>query len=199
LRPIGQGATFSTASHQAYLMSQAVGDLFSGGIVVMEDKTEAALIIGGTGMLQEATRWLVARSRKTVLIARRASGFETNNSGVRPIDADWNDPTFSAKVRSAIEDTGVITHALLWIHDPEPVLRWLPPLLPHARVVVVLGSMDGRPKLIGSAANVATVRLGSGRTACGRRWLTSAEIGAGAVAALETGKSNIVGEPAVVG
>ena len=165
----------------------------------MEDKAEAALIIGGTGMLQEATRWLIARSRKTLLIARRASGFETNNSGVRPIDADWNDPTFSAKVRSAIEETGVITHALLWIHDPDPVLSWLLPLLPHARVVVVLGSMDGLPKLIGPAANVATVRLGSVPTACGRRWLTNAEIGAGLAAALETGKSNIAGALAGVG
>jgi hypothetical protein len=165
--------------------------------VVTEDKAEAALIIGGTGMLQEATRWLIARSPKTVLVARRASRFETNNSSVNAIDADWNDPTFSGKVRSAIEDTGTITDALLWIHDPEPVLTWLLPLLPHARVVVVLGSMDGRPKLIKSAANVVTVRLGSVPTASGRRWLTNAEIGAGAIGALQTGQSNIVGKLAV--
>jgi hypothetical protein len=57
--------------------------------------------------------------------------------------------------------------------------------------------MDGRPKLIEPAANVVTVRLGSVPTASGRRWLTNPEIGAGAVVALETGQSNIVGELAV--
>lgn len=81
----------------------------------------------------------------------------------------------------AIEDTGPITNALLWFHDPAPALTWLLALLPYARLVVVLGSMDGRPKLIESAANVVKMRLGSVPTASGRRWLTNAEIGAGAV------------------
>ncbi|MBP1848319.1 hypothetical protein J2046_006610 [Rhizobium petrolearium] len=159
----------------------------------MDDTVETALIIGGTGMLRGATLWLIARSRKTVLVSRRAGQFRANGI-VHAIDADWNDPRFSAKVRAAIEDGSEIANALLWIHDPEPVLAWLMPLLSKARVVLVLGSMDGSPELIESAGNVATVRLGGMPTASGRRWLTNAEISAGAIEALQTGKSGIVGE-----
>jgi hypothetical protein len=161
-------------------------------------KVKTTLVIGGTGMLQDATQWLIERSRKTLLVSRKASRFEANNANVIAIDADWNDSSFLPKVRSGIEKAGSISDALFWIHDPEPVLTWLLPLLPGARVVVVLGSMDVRPKLIEAAANVATVRLGSIATADGRRWLTNAEISAGVIEALLSGKSNIVGELAAI-
>lgn len=160
----------------------------------MEDKAEAALVIGGTGMLQEATRWLIARSLKTVIVSRRASRFETSSANIVAIDADWNHSSFPAKVRPSIADAEPIANALLWLHDPEPILTWLLPLLAGSRVVVALGSADGRPKLVEAAANVATVRLGSMPTAEGRRWLTNAEISAGAIAALQSGKSSIIGE-----
>ena len=154
----------------------------------------AALVIGGTGMLQAATRWLIERSSLTIIVARRASGFAGQGAKILPVAADWSSPGFAGPVGAAIAAAGPIDTALLWLHEPAPILPWLLPLIDGARIVLVLGSMDGCPTLPGTAGALTTVRLGSMTAAGGRRWLTHAEISAGAIAALQDGRSRIVGE-----
>ena len=144
-------------------------------------------------MLAGATRWLAARSEKTILVARRASSF-TAMPGVVAIDADWHSPSFAQEIEAALNQSAPVEAALLWPHEPDPVLPWLMPELPSARVVLVLGSMDGRPEIPDGETQIATVRLGSMRTAHGHRWLTHDEISAAAIASLEDGRSRIVGD-----
>ncbi len=159
---------------------------------------KASLVVGGTGMLTLATRWLLVRSETTVVVARRASSFG-RGSGLISIDADWTSPSFSSVVGAALEHSPPLDAALVWLHDPALHLPGLLPWLSGARVVLVLGSMDGHPEVPAGASQIATLRLGSIPTARGRRWLTHEEISAGAIASLEDGHSRIVGELTATG
>jgi hypothetical protein len=146
-------------------------------------------------MLAGATRWLADRSETTLLIARRASRFAPGDRRFVPLDADWTAAGFQADLEGALRAARPIDQALLWLHEPEPILPWLLPLLPEARVVLVLGSLDGQPEIPGAAAKLVTVRLGSKPTATGgRRWLTDEEISEGAILALESDEAQVVGE-----
>lgn len=153
-----------------------------------------SLVLGGTGMLAEATQWLAARSEQTLLVARGARRFAGHSDNIMGIDADWTGPGYAEAIRAAIRSSGPVEAALLWLHEPGPILPWLLPELPAARVVLVLGSLDGRPEIPAGTMGVATVRLGSVRTPQGRRWLTHDEISGAAIAALEDGESRVVGE-----
>jgi len=158
----------------------------------------ASLVIGGTGMLTEATKWLAARSDQTLLVARRASSFAVPGDDIVRLDADWRSPSFERVVAEAVGRTPPIGAALLWLHEPDAILRWLLPIIPSARVVLVLGSVDGRPEVPDTAVKIATVRLGSVQTPSGRRWLTHDEISAGAVSSVEDGESRTVGDLAAI-
>lgn len=160
--------------------------------MTMEIRT--SLVIGGTGMLKIATQWLASHSANTVLVARHASSFVPLQPGVVPINADWNDPSFTKILTAALDIVPPIDRALLWLHEPAPVLLWLLPLLRFTRVVLVLGSTDGQPEIPKDVNHIATVRLGSMPTTHGRRWLTHNEISVAAVEALKDGNSRIVGE-----
>jgi hypothetical protein len=152
-----------------------------------------SLIIGGTGMLAQATRWLADRSAAVLLAARHASRFAPADSRFVPLDTDWTGPAFRDDLTGALSAAPPVDRALLWLHQPEPILAWLLPLLPRARIVLVLGSLDGRPQA--PSVPLITVRLGSQPTADGgRRWLTDPEISQGAIAAFTSGRSQIVGE-----
>jgi hypothetical protein len=161
----------------------------------MGEAATTALVIGGTGMLAQATCWLAARSALTLLVARGASRFAAGGGRVAALDADWSGPRFRADVENALGTAPPIDRALVWLHEPEPILEWLLPLLPDARVVLVLGLSHGQPALPRSDARIATVRLGSMPAGHGRRWLSHEEISAGAIAALQDGMSRTVGAP----
>jgi hypothetical protein len=153
-----------------------------------------SFVIGGTGMLSGAARWLIEASERTLLVARRASAFLPNCASVTALDLDWSGPNFEREVVGALGRWGAVETALLWLHEPVPTLNWLLPELGAARVVLVLGSLDGRPKVPAGWDRLTTVRLGSVETPHGRRWLTHDEISAGAIASLEDGGSRTVGE-----
>lgn len=158
-------------------------------------KSGSSLAIGGTGMLARATRWLGDRSTTTLLAARRASRFAPGDHRFVPLDLDWSSPHFRRDLEQAMKAAAPIERALLWLHEPGPVLAWLLPLLPDAHVVLVLGSLDGRPEVPEAAARLITVRLGSKATTNGsRRWLTDEEISEGAILALDSGQALTVGE-----
>lgn len=165
----------------------------------MGDEAIASLVIGGTGMLAEATRWLARRYPPTLLVSRHASRFDPMAGAVVPLELDWSQPGFVQSIESRLRAMPPLAKALIWIHRPQAHLAELAPLLPQpGGAVLVLGSRSGRPGAIGVPAGVATVRLGSVPTSDGRRWLTHAEISAAAIAALEDGRSRVVGELAPV-
>jgi hypothetical protein len=154
----------------------------------------ASLVIGGTGMLAGATRWIANGSAATLLVARRASRFAPQDRRLVAIDADWCDAAFRPRVQQGLASAPPIDRALLWLHEPAAILPWLLPFIPLARTVIVLGSMDGRSELPEGAAERFTVRLGSRAAANGRRWLTHAEISDAAVRAFRDGRSQVVGD-----
>jgi len=132
----------------------------------------ASLVIGGSGMLADATRWLARHHPPTLLVARQASLFAAGETRILPLDLDWTQGGFADSIGEALEALPALTKALVWVHDPV-----------H-RLPAVMADMRG----------AATVRLGSIATPSGRRWLTHPEICAGAIAALEDGRSRVIGE-----
>jgi hypothetical protein len=144
-------------------------------------------------MLAEATYWLAERSPRTLVVSRRASSFVAGTP-MLPCDADWDGPDFLTELAAAVADLGAIGQALLWLHDGARLLPQLVPLLGARRTVLVLGSMDGRPGIPDGVRHLVTLQLGSMPSATGRRWLTDAEICAGAIAACADGQSRNVGD-----
>ena len=160
----------------------------------MDRMSGNALVIGGTGMLAEATDWVVRHSARTLLISRRASAAAKLMQKAEALDINWGDRSFESQVRQALHPLRPLSRVLLWLHDPNPILPWITPLLSPARVVLILGSMSGKPPIPASTWPHAIVQLGSMATAGGRRWLTHSEISEAAIAALRDGQSRVVGE-----
>lgn len=170
-----------------------------------------ALIVGGTGMLRQASAFVAARARRVTLVARGAvrAAAELGLGHDSALPLDWrHSDAFGSALRQRSAALGPIDLALLWLHDDgqhalEALLRDLSraPVL----VVHVLGSADADPGA-GNAAirslairhgpiSYVTVVLGSKPgVGGGRRWLTDAEISAGAIAAISTGRDVRVGD-----
>ena len=151
------------------------------------------LSIGGTGMLARATDWLASACATTLVVSRHASRFASGNPAMVALDVDWSQSDFPAVIEARLGLMPPVSHALLWLHQLDDHLPALVETLRGARIVLVLGSMDGQPKLP-DASGVATVRLGSMADGRGRRWLTNDEISAGAIEALKDGAARIVGD-----
>ncbi len=170
-----------------------------------------ALIVGGTGMLRQASVFVAARARRVTLVARGAvqAAAELGLGQESALPLDWrHEDSFRGALRQRAATLGAIDLALLWLHDDgQQSLEVLLCDLTQAPALVVhvLGSTDADPAA-GSAAtrslamrhgvlSYVTVVLGSkpGRDG-GRRWLTDAEISAGAIAAISTGRDVTVGD-----
>ena len=148
----------------------------------------ASLSIGGTGMLAKASRWLAAHSTQCLIVSRQAQAFAAGVASSRALEADWQAPDFRRQVERHLMP---VEAALLWLHEPGPVLAWLLPRLAGARIVLVLGSAQPVPP----GAGVTIVRLGHIGTKDAWRWLTHDEISDGAIAALGDGVSRTIGTP----
>jgi hypothetical protein len=169
---------------------------------------QTCLAVGATGMLDGALDWIAARSARTVAIARHAKAALARRARPRtePLDADWRDTrTFIAAIDSRL-DGGGVDLALLWIHSTgaaslEALLDRLAPR--EGLIVHVLSSAAGDPAAYRSAmrgrtgaarVSYVTVKLGRVADGGGWRWLADAEISAGAIQAIETGRDVVVGE-----
>jgi hypothetical protein len=171
---------------------------------------EHALIVGGTGMLANATRFVRTRSEHVTLVSRRANKAAAA-LGVLPSEAcslDWRDTAnFAAELLPRIASLPPDL-SLLWIHgNGHRALLWLLGQLTTCPVLIVhvLGSASGDPRTNDPEINVilnnaprmqyVTVMLGSKSLPDGgRRWLTDEEISLGAVEAIQTTRNVVVGE-----
>jgi hypothetical protein len=104
-----------------------------------------ALIVGGTGMLANATRFIRARSERVTLVARSATAAAAA-LGISPADAcplDWGNTGALAAALSPRMSAVPPDLALLWIHGSgHRTLLWLLDQLNMRTVLIVhvLGS-----------------------------------------------------------
>jgi len=164
-----------------------------------------ALVVGGTGMLAEATRFVRAHSDRMTLMARTSRGAELSPD--RLCLVDWGDEAAVAEALGPSIAAMPPDLALLWIHDGgRRALLWLlRRLAPGPGLVVhVLGSSAGDPRgrdeeveaIVAAAPRLryVTVVLGSRALPDGRRrWLTHPEISGGAIEAIERRHDVVVG------
>jgi hypothetical protein len=177
-------------------------------LATVPQQFEHAVVVGGTGMLADATRFIRACSRRMTLVARRAEAAGLTLLPDEACSVDWrNEAAFSAELLPRIAAIPPDL-ALIWIHSSgHRALIWLlQQLLTRPMLIVhVLGSSSGDPRGGNDAINAIVSRapwthyvpvvLGSKALPDGRRrWLTNLEISAGAIEAIQNGHDVVVGE-----
>lgn len=146
-----------------------------------------ALVVGGTGMLADATRWLARQGWDITLMARRPDALAADLNAT-PVAFDWDAPDGVRGLQPGYD------LALLWLHDTAvPLARQFEDLLrPEGRVVRVHGSLSADPEV--RAAREPDPRPGLARQTVilgwhpgpdgGRTWLSHREISTGTAFAL---------------
>ncbi len=151
----------------------------------------AVLVVGGTGMLADATRALAPLADSLTLMARNPDALASELSATG-ITMDWSAPDASAQLSAlaAKFDT-----ALVWIHDDAaPLSRAIEDALrPGGRLIRVMGSQAMDPAVRDARApnprgdiSRQLVILGWHHDVAapeGQRWLSHSEICAGVLAA----------------
>ncbi|WP_417587278.1 hypothetical protein [Pararhodobacter oceanensis] len=152
----------------------------------------SVLVVGGTGMLRDATCAIAKRASALTLIARRPEALATELSATA-IALDLTAPEAAEKIAQI---NGGFDTAVIWQHDDTAALsRPLEDLLrPKGRLIRVMGSMAMDPEVRATRApdprpdiTRQLVILGWHPDAAapdGQRWLSHAEINAGVLAAL---------------
>ncbi|WP_374712284.1 short-chain dehydrogenase [Symbiobacterium terraclitae] len=163
-----------------------------------------ALVVGGTGMLREATLALTRSFTTVSVVARRADTLP----GINPLSVDYRDSAaLAAALRRAVEQHGAIQLAICWIHSTAPAA--LPTVAAElgrsgepCRLFHVRGSAAAdptrlpRPALEEIPPNVSyrQVILGFQIEGDRSRWLTHAEISQGVLKAVqEDAEYHVVG------
>jgi hypothetical protein len=167
-----------------------------------------ALVVGGTGMLEKASRYLSDHASSLTLVSRNGDGARTRLGlpRINYISADWiGATTFLGKMRPVF-DSYPIDLILLWMHRSGNDARV--GLLEMARgsncrIVDVLGSGTGdvlskvsqrRFAAHQAGCRYTAVLLGSVKdTGESVRWLTHDEISMGVIQAIETKNDVMVG------
>lgn len=169
---------------------------------------ERSLLVGTTGMLAHAARWVIDRSQKSFLVARHASavGELVSSTAVFPLDLDYRDTSVFMR---GLEQSGALAGtdlAVLWIHDSgaeaaralDEVLAGNSGLIVTVRGSQRLSKLAGAPaherRTTGGAVRRVTVTLGSKPQGGGRRWLTWDEMSNGVIDAICAGEDRIVGD-----
>lgn len=158
-----------------------------------------SLIIGGTGMLEKATRTLMDQSEHTTLVARHASGFSQH---VDAIDADYTNAGHFIETLSAhFFHTPPVDLAVIWMHRTgNEALQKLLPLLNAGPVSVIhlLGSAQGDPRqdnpltpVLSDLPHITYISVALGRM--GSRWLTHEEISDGTLEAIAHKRATVIG------
>lgn len=166
-----------------------------------------ALVVGGTGMLREATLGLVRQGYVVSVVARRQARLDALvqaaaglPGAIHPIALDYRETgTLTARLAEARDRHGPFELAVIWIHSTAPaaplaVARLVGTPDRPGRYFHVLGSATAdpsRPDPDRQAAFAALpniryreVILGFVREGGRSRWLTNEEISAGVLAAV---------------
>lgn len=165
------------------------------------------LVIGGTGMLREATIALAQRSQLLTAVSHSRNALRELGQALsgspcerRLLSLDWHQGAdFVAALKRHAETAGAPSLAIAWLHDPAlgPVIANAVSL-PGARCAFfqVLGSDAADPARAPDTLHATLaprgdldyhqVILGFVKAESGSRWLTNSEISAGVIEAVES-------------
>lgn len=165
-----------------------------------------ALVVGGTGMLAEATLRLATAHRQVSVLARgkaRLEALARRSGSIRQIACDYRDDReLSLAISDAIRLAGPVELAVCWIHEIAPralgiVAREIAGRdRPACRLFHVVGSAHADPTARAAAYPDPSVEapgityrqivLGFVLEGAGSRWLSDREISAGVSRAIES-------------
>ncbi|RAZ81403.1 short-chain dehydrogenase [Planococcus halotolerans] len=165
-----------------------------------------ALVIGGTGMLAQASVWLSQNGYCVSVIGRNPEKMqqliEKNPEGIIPVPVDYKDTEKLAEQLSHIQQkNGPIHLVLAWVHSDGPdVIPCLIDSLPRNsewKLIHVNGSSSNLEEIkarVPVPANVHyhQIQLGFKLENDTSRWLTHDEISAGVIEAMREEKSQYV-------
>ena len=167
------------------------------------------LAIGGTGMLLEAVYWLAEQGHEVTVVGRnehKLRRLTDRHASLHPVLADYYDlDQFVSVLKDAVAQRGHFTRVIAWIHDrqetiiqrlyseffSDPTHRW--------ELFHVLGSgsnLEEIEKKLNPPQNCKyhQIKLGFVIEGDHSRWLTHAEISAGAIDSMKSGRDvTIVG------
>jgi hypothetical protein len=174
----------------------------------MSTDSTHALIIGGTGMLQAASRQIVAGARHATLVARGIAALEqTRGEGSASLVAlDYHRTTdLVDRLRTARDEHGPFDLVVLWLHFSaaasfEAVIDLLGEQAQPCRVFDVRGSASADPSrgdderytTADVAVDYRRVILGFVRDDEHSRWLTHTEISQGVLDAISADQTEYV-------
>lgn len=169
------------------------------------------LIVGGTGMLREASQSLSTQARRITSVAHTHQSLATLDAGLparhgvhHMLALDWSSPDdFIQKIVEHIKRTEQPDLVLAWTHSETLAIRLATALgNGHVEFFHVVGSSRTNPAQIAEQANSAVgslagltyfqVILGAKRHGSSFRWLTNNEISAGVLAAIQERQSRFV-------
>ncbi|WP_027963695.1 short-chain dehydrogenase [Halalkalibacillus halophilus] len=167
------------------------------------------LIIGGSGMLKEASRWLTTRAEHTSIIGRKRKKLEKVLNGdvqaeaATLISVDYRDSEeLKRHIQQAINEHGPIDVVVAWIHSSAPdALEVVDGVVSKSvstyELYHIKGSTKQIPKekpKISEQAVYHQIILGFILENEDSRWLNHIEISKGVISAIETKqKVTIVG------
>ncbi|RLQ89835.1 short-chain dehydrogenase [Planomicrobium sp. Y74] len=165
-----------------------------------------ALVIGGTGMLAQASVWLSQNGYRVSMIGRNPEKMqrliEKNPEGIIPVSVDYKATEKLAEQLSHIQQkNGPIQLVLAWIHSDGPdVIPCLIDSLPRDsewKLFHVNGSSSNLEEIKARVSVPAHVRyhqiqLGFHLENGTSRWLTHDEISAGVIEAMRDGKAQYI-------
>ncbi len=163
------------------------------------------LIVGGTGMLADASVKLATESDEITLVASTERSLQNVSArlldrptSVHLLALDWTEPsTFLSALREHVRNVGPPTLVVAWLHDETlgPKIAEVVCQAGHpSRFVQVLGSQNANPDAATSTlrfprfehTRFQRVILGFERSGAVARWLTHAEICSGVLSAIDS-------------
>ncbi|QBY01547.1 hypothetical protein E2K80_13110 [Rhodophyticola sp. CCM32] len=151
---------------------------------------DKGLVVGGTGMLAQASEWIAAQCQNLTLVARHPDALAAK-LGATPLQLDWADPDAADRIAALPSDFDLV---LTWVHDAAAglVRPCEDRLKPGGRSIRVHGSLSA--DLQTRAARDPNPRPDIARQVVilgwhpepggGKRWLSNDEISAGVIAAI---------------
>jgi hypothetical protein len=167
--------------------------------MAMAPEFQHTLVIGGTGMLREATIALARRSQLLTAASHSRNALRDLGQALagtpcerRLISLDWNQPEeFLASLKRHVEASGTPRLAVAWLHDPQLGTAVANAITGQGlpcdffQVFGIDAADPARPPAVEPEGGMNTsvhyhqIILGFEKTADGSRWLTHEEISAG--------------------